>query len=913
MKISYSFFNLHLNIFNIKINPLSVFTLVVLFSIFGLFSVQDVSSATFTISGKITNSTGIAVSDATVDVVDSDTNVTIVNTTSNSLGNYSVAIEDGTYYVKVTPPAGSGFSSAVAAARTISADTVINFILTPVGTVSLSGHVYDSQGNPVGGQTVRLKGSGQATTDSAGSYSITVAPGEYVLEVESQQNELSLNVPQRLFVSVEDFSLTESTVLDISIPAKKVTVHVQDASGSPVSDVGIKASSPGRTGVITNSQGLSLGGSITNASGFAEYGTLSNTPPKTDTSGNVELWLFENNSNFTYGFVALPPEGSSFLQTTLADVVVSSNTTDVTMTLQEPVTLSGHVYDSQGNPVGGQTVRLKGSGQATTDSAGNYSITVAPGEYVLEVESQQNELSLNVPQRLFVDVEDFSLTESTVLDISIPAKKVTVHVQDASGNPVSDVGIKASSPGRTGVITNSQGLSLGGGITTASGFAEYGTLSNTPPKTDTSGNVELWLFENNSNFTYGFVALPPEGSIYKPFTLNDITVSGEQTEIISLQFVHAPPVTTATLSPTPDTQGEYTDPVTVVLAATAAEGFEVAATYYKIDDGETQTYSNPITISGNGEHSIEYWSIDNVGVFEAHKTKTFTILARYNLVGTVYVDANQNGVQDTGELGYGDATVSLNTGQTATTEANGNYSFSSLPTASYTETLTVPNGYTATTTNPVTVPLTADTTVNFGIAPVPTNTPTPTDTPTPTPTETPTPTSIPTPTPNPTQLTSLSPAKVWVGLPNFFGAGAKFDVKAEAYKDTTLVSTGQLNSIDPGFGFGGFTSAKLHTIPFNTFQPVDFPQGSTLRIKVSARTACTGSANPLGTARLWYNDSQANSNFGATIGANASFYYLRTNSALSTTVGSGPKHNADVQGGAACSAFKSFGTWMITP
>ncbi len=197
--------------------------------------------------------------------------------------------------------------------------------------------------------------------------------------------------------------------------------------------------------------------------------------------------------------------------------------------------------------------------------------------------------------------------------------------------------------------------------------------------------------------------------------------------------------------------------------------------------------------------------------------------------------------------------------------------------------------------------------------PTETPTPTPTDIPTPTPTATPTPTSTPTPTPAPDKLTALSPAKVWVGLPNFFGAGAKFDLKAEAYKDTSFVSTGQLNSVDPGLGFGGFTSAKLNTIPFNAFAPVDFPQGSQLSIKVYARTACTGSLNPLGTARLWYNDSQANSQFGATIGTNASNYYLRNNFVLSTTVGSGPKQTVDVQGGAACSVFKSFGTWTVTP
>src|SRR5581483_12505623 len=103
------------------------------------------------------------------------------------------------------------------------------------------------------------------------------------------------------------------------------------------------------------------------------------------------------------------------------------------------------------------------------------------------------------------------------------------------------------------------------------------------------------------------------------------------------------------------------------------------------------------------------------GVPEAANTKTFTITEAYTLSGTVYNDANQNGVQDTGENGYAGATVTLNTGQTATTDSNGNYSFSNLESGTYTETLTVPTGYNATTTNPLSVPLAANTTENFGI------------------------------------------------------------------------------------------------------------------------------------------------------------------------------------------------------
>ncbi len=87
----------------------------------------------------------------------------------------------------------------------------------------------------------------------------------------------------------------------------------------------------------------------------------------------------------------------------------------------------------------------------------------------------------------------------------------------------------------------------------------------------------------------------------------------------------------------------------------------------------------------------------------------------YALTGTVYTDSNGNGVRDTGEAGYNGATVTLNTGQSATSNSSGTYTFTSLLQGTYTVTLTLPSGYTSTTTNPVSVSLSSNTTQHFGI------------------------------------------------------------------------------------------------------------------------------------------------------------------------------------------------------
>src|SRR5205807_1847362 len=49
-------------------------------------------------------------------------------------------------------------------------------------------------------------------------------------------------------------------------------------------------------------------------------------------------------------------------------------------------------------------------------------------------------------------------------------------------------------------------------------------------------------------------------------------------------------------------------------------GTGVAGTSYALDGGQAKTYNTPVSLSGEGEHTVEYWSADNAGNVEAHKT-----------------------------------------------------------------------------------------------------------------------------------------------------------------------------------------------------------------------------------------------------------------------------------------------------
>lgn len=89
-----------------------------------------------------------------------------------------------------------------------------------------------------------------------------------------------------------------------------------------------------------------------------------------------------------------------------------------------------------------------------------------------------------------------------------------------------------------------------------------------------------------------------------------------------------------------------------------------------------------------------------------------------SISGTRFNDQNGDGIWDVGEpvISTG-VTITLSSGPSTVTDVNGHYNFANIPTGTYSVTETVPVGWTATTTNPMTgVAVTAgnDTVVNFG-------------------------------------------------------------------------------------------------------------------------------------------------------------------------------------------------------
>ncbi len=366
------------------------------------------------------------------------------------------------------------------------------------------------------------------------------------------------------------------------------------------------------SGRVTNQSGGPLPGSTVEVINPSNSMTVASAT--TDSTGYYTVSVLGG----TYNVKVTPPTGSGFGAAIALNQNITSDTNlDFVLVPPGSVSLSGRVLDGLGNGLPNQYVNMYPAGgtplpTVLTDASGNYSFQVGAGDYYLYVYGYNSDPA-NAPHYYYLQsTSPVSLAQTTVMDIQLPARKVSVHVQDPGANSVANVAMSTQ-----GIYNPNLML----GSTPAYGYSYYFTGS--PTYTDSSGNATMWLFPSVPGGTYTLTAAPPSGGAFATFNVQNVNVTSDKSIVIALQFVHDPPVTTATLSPSPDGSGTYCGTTTVSLSATAFSGFTVAATHYTVDGGPTQTYTSPFAVSGGGPHSISYWSVDNVGVFEITNTRSF--------------------------------------------------------------------------------------------------------------------------------------------------------------------------------------------------------------------------------------------------------------------------------------------------
>jgi hypothetical protein len=138
---------------------------------------------------------------------------------------------------------------------------------------------------------------------------------------------------------------------------------------------------------------------------------------------------------------------------------------------------------------------------------------------------------------------------------------------------------------------------------------------------------------------------PSNDGLWYCWQIDDVVVSGESggADLV-------PPVTSCSLAGTMEGDVYVTD-VTATLTATD-DNSGVDYTMFKVDGGVFAEYSDPIVVTGNGEHTVYYYSVDVAGNIEEEKSTTFTIqypaVIEITIKGGIGVSASlkNNGTED---------------------------------------------------------------------------------------------------------------------------------------------------------------------------------------------------------------------------------------------------------------------------
>lgn len=325
----------------------------------------------------------------------------LIPTTTDATGNYSVSLPSGSYRVRAKAPgyAREYFDNVTPSNEatvlnvTEGSSVVANFNLNEGGAIT--GHVYQSDGvTPITNANVFIRPSNyffddgfRINTASDGSYAVDgLALGQYKVTAESP-NYASKKYYDNIYgwsnsnnVAVTPPNTTTGVNINLDIGAS-ISGYVLDASGTtPIGNVGLIADSPGFEGI----------GSRSNADG--SY-TISGLPP-----GGYTIRIGE----FIPGWYAGEFYDSKYTWGTADRVPVAEgeNKVGIDFTLDEGGAITGQVFDkNSGNPLSGIHMRpffLNGDGLTPlvwTDANGRYRVNLRPGTYAILGYGEPNYIS----------------------------------------------------------------------------------------------------------------------------------------------------------------------------------------------------------------------------------------------------------------------------------------------------------------------------------------------------------------------------------------------------------------------------------------------------------------------------------------------------------------------------------------
>jgi len=368
----------------------------------------------------------------------------------------------GDYYIGVTPPVSTGFSSTPLEIISVTDQDLVHWI-TLIGDANiLSGYLKDSSGRVIDHvqvslhlQTTSNQVGNTVTTDDTGYFEFPVAPNTYKLRsninpfsaTNANQTLPSYSVPDfaAVFHAAENILVDADTQLDVILPFAILSGQTLDGLGNPVAGVSLISRHQSQNGT----QNYYLD----------NYATDSASNAISDVNGDFSFALFTNQA---INISLIPPADRSDLAVTNINGLTLSSDSNQNFTLVEGQTLSGYLRDSLGRVV--DNTKLTLHDQDTDQQIGFGTFTDASGFYQFQVESSIYKLKPHLnpfgdsyrgsnpapsyPLADFATVlyaqENISVAGATSQDVTLPMAILNGTTVDGSGNPVADVAIKIS-------------------------------------------------------------------------------------------------------------------------------------------------------------------------------------------------------------------------------------------------------------------------------------------------------------------------------------------------------------------------------------------------------------------------------------------------------------------------------------
>jgi hypothetical protein len=725
------------------------------------------ADAAFFVKGTVTDATATGLADIEVNLYTAAWD-SYASTTTDGSGNYSIGAVAGDYYVEFydsTDTYVSGYYSAGGYQRyfydattvTVDASDVTANVTLPK-YLKIGGTVSNGAADPIESIDVTILDLDgyyidSATTNASGKYSVTLAPGDFVVYFEDASGTYASGYYKTSgftydFSDASTISLTtDDAVADITLPAALhitgtvtgtagaplagIYVEIDEAAGSYINDTTTEtdgtfsvAVNPGSYNVFYGDPDGNYASGYWRATGFtydwriagvvkvtaADATADVNLPVaihikgKVTRSGGVALKDIEVTANGEDGWyravtaadgtfsVAVGPgtymlsfadpdeiygsgyyssAGFTYWYESATPVAVGSvDVTGKNVTLPLAIHISGTVTAAG---VGGlEYIDIEASatgsnyyyGYTSTDSDGNYSVTVAPGAYTLRFTDGSEVYGSGYYATAGFTYNPAAATSITVASASVTGKNITlplaVHlvgtVTNAGSDPLSGIQVSALDPttGKSDSYPHS-----------TDGDGTY-SIAVAP------GAYDLWFYDGSGAYGSGYHGA--SGFTYDPGLASPVTIAA--TDV----------TTNITLPGAVHIQGKVTNAAHDAIADITVNILTASASYYdsRQTDGEgnysvavapgsyvVQTYDDS-EVYGNGYYSTGGFTYDSssatvLDVSSSDATADIELPAALHIQGTV---TNGSHSPLAGIL----VTTNDKSGVSVVTEADGKYS-----------------------------------------------------------------------------------------------------------------------------------------------------------------------------------------------------------------------------------------------